>query len=483
MERVAERLASDDPAERRAAVVLCAMRDVPGAREMILGAVRDPDPGVRQGAAWALGQRPKTEDTSKLLALLDDPSFEVRSTAGWSLVALGPAVLESVGSVWHDGSGTEAREMALLVLRRITDALGGLPAEGSDVGALSETARALIREVSPMGRWNQPTLVGAIRGIAHDMNNNLLTFRTCVPYFRELIAPTHTGILRALDSMELADRAMERHIRRLIQSLGPFIDGSSRDSRQAAQWVAGFLHDFNNAMLSARICVDWLRDESRADGPEAAQEIDAISHAIDTLEALTRELRMHAFGRNDRVGLHPTTTPLKAFAERIRRRLRTLVLARPIEATVTLDPSAPEDFTMDVMLCERIMDNLLTNAAKYTDRGRVEVVIAGVGEELRVTVSDTGRGIESGSLRGVFTPGGSDPETRVGEGYGVGLSVVVDLLDLLGGHLDVSSEVSVGTAFSVTLPSWTVGAHSGRVGSTVPARQDVIDRVVRLRSA
>jgi signal transduction histidine kinase len=112
----------------------------------------------------------------------------------------------------------------------------------------------------------------------------------------------------------------------------------------------------------------------------------------------------------------------------------------------------PARIETDLLLFDRVIDNLLTNAAKYTERGSIVIELDGKPGFLTVKVSDTGRGIEEEDIRKIFEPDGSAKEARAKYSHGVGLSVVVRLLSLIGGRLEVMSLPGMGTTFWAHFP-------------------------------
>jgi signal transduction histidine kinase len=103
----------------------------------------------------------------------------------------------------------------------------------------------------------------------------------------------------------------------------------------------------------------------------------------------------------------------------------------------------------DMMLT--ILSNLVGNAIKYTDRGRVLVGCRRRGEQLRVEVYDTGVGIASDQLSSIFDEF-RRIETKGRDGYGLGLSIVRRTADLLGHRVSVRSVVAHGSCFAIDLP-------------------------------
>ncbi|SAK92661.1 two-component regulator histidine sensor kinase [Caballeronia fortuita] len=103
----------------------------------------------------------------------------------------------------------------------------------------------------------------------------------------------------------------------------------------------------------------------------------------------------------------------------------------------------------------QIVTNLVTNAIKYTDAGSIDVHFARTGKRLDISVIDTGPGISREQLPLIFQEFTQldSSSTRRFDGAGMGLAVVRGLVDLLGGKIEVSSEVGQGAAFRVSLPA------------------------------
>ena len=105
---------------------------------------------------------------------------------------------------------------------------------------------------------------------------------------------------------------------------------------------------------------------------------------------------------------------------------------------------------------ELIVNNLLTNAFKYTPKGQsISIGLESDGQELRITVSDTGCGIPTDKLDKIFTRFYQVNDTN--SGNGIGLSLVKRLVELHHGEITVDSAIGRGTTFYVTLPT---GAHA-----------------------
>ena len=102
----------------------------------------------------------------------------------------------------------------------------------------------------------------------------------------------------------------------------------------------------------------------------------------------------------------------------------------------------------------QIIINLLDNAAKFTDRGEIEIVASQQNGSLQLVVSDTGIGIAKEELNKIFEEfhRGDSSSTKKYRGTGLGLAIVKKFVNLLGGEVVVESEVGKGSVFTVTLP-------------------------------
>lgn len=111
----------------------------------------------------------------------------------------------------------------------------------------------------------------------------------------------------------------------------------------------------------------------------------------------------------------------------------------------------------DPLRIQQVMLNLLSNAVKFTSEGYVKVSVSFGGgvEDLVIEVQDTGIGIPKEKQQTVFTPfqQAEISTTRKFGGTGLGLSIVDRLVEIMGGEIQLDSEVGVGTTFRVRLPA------------------------------
>ena len=117
-------------------------------------------------------------------------------------------------------------------------------------------------------------------------------------------------------------------------------------------------------------------------------------------------------------------------------------------------PPLPQEVFVDRTMWETIVLNLLSNAFKFTLKGRIGVGLRQNGPEVELQVSDTGIGIPEHELPRMFERFHriEAAEARTHEGSGIGLALVGELVRLHGGRIDVQSQPGAGTTFTVSIP-------------------------------
>lgn len=139
-----------------------------------------------------------------------------------------------------------------------------------------------------------------------------------------------------------------------------------------------------------------------------------------------------------------------------------------LELKLQMSSHFPHFWQGDPRAWRQVIVNLLSNAVKFTDQGLVAIEVAEQvnskgGHELRVSVRDTGIGIEPEKLETIFIPfAQADAATRrLRGGSGLGLTIAKRLIDLMGGRLEVTSKLHEGSTFAVVVPAVPVAAWLG----------------------
>jgi two-component system, sensor histidine kinase len=137
-------------------------------------------------------------------------------------------------------------------------------------------------------------------------------------------------------------------------------------------------------------------------------------------------------------------------------------IPKGLRVSLKRDPAIPDMLVGDSSLLKHILLNLLDNAVKFTETGRVRMAVIlheapkhpGYGPTLRFEVSDTGIGMAKDKIELAFARFNQlDPsKTRKAGGTGLGLAIVAKSVELMGGDLSVESEPNRGTLFTIRIP-------------------------------
>jgi PAS domain S-box-containing protein len=237
--------------------------------------------------------------------------------------------------------------------------------------------------------------------------------------------------------------------------------------------TGGIAHDFNNLLGIIIGNLDLLRDRQSRD-PDAdelsGEALDAALRGAD----LTR--RLLAFAR--RQPLQPAPTDVNELITRIFRLLER-TLGEQVQITLDLNPDT-WPVVVDPAQLEASLTNLATNARDAMPGGGRLIIVTGnrsldadyaaqhaevqPGDYAMVEVSDTGTGMPAEVASHIFEPFYTTKEQ--GRGTGLGLSMVFGFMKQSGGHINVYSEVGIGTTFRLYLRRAEFAAEAG--GAVVP---------------
>lgn len=156
-----------------------------------------------------------------------------------------------------------------------------------------------------------------------------------------------------------------------------------------------------------------------------------------------------------RMKLHPVELKPLAVCEESATLFREQAEKKNVELRVNCSPDLPM-IRQDAGKLRQILTNLISNAIKFTPQGgRVTVSADVMGDQATFTVTDTGVGIAAEEQESIFDKfrQSANPLTREQGGTGLGLSIVRELAKLLGGDVSLTSELGLGSTFTVTVSS------------------------------
>jgi signal transduction histidine kinase len=249
-------------------------------------------------------------------------------------------------------------------------------------------------------------------------------------------------------------------------------------TEEKARVLACVAHDLRSPLHGLLWDLDTLRSQYR----DGCRELERMNdNALIALE-LVKTLQEFAEIEGRRLPVQSERVPLGRVFEDLRAMTESLIAGRPVEFRTAIAAGAEWPVT-DLAALHRILANLLSNAAKFTQRGTIELAAQANGTEIAISVRDTGLGIEPAELAHIFEPfyrGATRPASEM-HGVGLGLSIAHELAKLLGGRIDVESTPGAGSMFRLLLPAG--GPAAGTVPPTAkgqPAAEPASDSAVVL---
>ena len=196
------------------------------------------------------------------------------------------------------------------------------------------------------------------------------------------------------------------------------------------------------ADLLSRLTVDE-RQRFYLDNMKTSSE-HLLKLVVDLLDF--HRLDLHKVEVN-RVTFHPAR-----LVEEVYVSFQPLAAAKGLTLHCHVVPELEGAYISDPLRLREIMTNLLSNAVKFTDQGSITLSASYEERQLVLSVADTGRGMEPADCERVFQEFTRLPGAQGKEGFGLGLSIVRMLVQLLEGSIRVESKPGEGSTFIVTLP-------------------------------
>jgi signal transduction histidine kinase len=222
-----------------------------------------------------------------------------------------------------------------------------------------------------------------------------------------------------------------------------------------SQFIAHVTHELRSP-VNAIIGLSELMKLGLAKG-ELAQSREKLallaSSAVNLRAIITNILDLSKIEAG-RMEVVAETFDLAALVREVAETTRVLLGDKPVAVEVEA-PSEPLPFESDPIKVRQVLVNLTSNAAKFTERGEIRLVLEKLEDGIRLAVRDTGVGIREADLEKLFTAFSQleEAKTRRHEGTGLGLTITRQMVGLLGGRVHVESLFGRGTTFAVVLPA------------------------------
>jgi two-component system sensor histidine kinase ChiS len=259
------------------------------------------------------------------------------------------------------------------------------------------------------------------------------------------------GISAAAGFVRYRTRELERkHLEQTMWAVQKERDRITTLLESRRQLVASISHDLRTPVAIVRGHLESSKSSEVSKTSEVSLEV--MLQELDRLQALLDDLFTLSRLEVDKLTLHPVPTDVVAVAQQAIKAID-LPAWQQGKVAVTLETGGGELWALaDEQRLLQILMNLLHNGVRHTlPGGIVAVSLAGQPDTVTIKVQDTGEGISSADLPHIwerFYRG----QSRTESGTGLGLALVKELTEAMGGTVDVCSTPGEGSCFSVTLP-------------------------------
>lgn len=220
------------------------------------------------------------------------------------------------------------------------------------------------------------------------------------------------------------------------------------------EFLAITSHELRTPLYGMIGIAESLRDGVA--GPVHAKMKSQLSMIITSgkrLTALVNEILDFSKLKYESLELNLKPVHIPSILDIVLTILNPLIRNKRIELVNKLNHKMP-NVLADENRLQQILYNLLDNAIKYTDEGKIEISANEHNNMLQIHITDQGPGIPADQIDTIFQPfqQGEASVSRRSSGVGIGLNVTKSLVELHDGKLDVSSKVGQGTTFTISLP-------------------------------
>ena len=274
------------------------------------------------------------------------------------------------------------------------------------------------------------------------------------------IATTFTDItasVEAAEALERSNETLERRVRERTEELTLLNEALARAKGEAdaaniskTKFLAAASHDILQPLNAARLYVTSLIERGSRDDRKLVDNIDASLEAVEEIFGALLDM-----SRLDTGAMRPELSSFRIddIMRQIELEFAPLAAAKGLELKYVPCSLVVHS---DRRLLRRVVQNLVSNAIKYTPAGKVLIGCRHKGRDLRIDVYDTGVGIPETKRRDIFIEFHRlDQGARIARGLGLGLSIVERIARVLSLAVDVASTRRGGSHFMVTVPRST----------------------------
>ncbi len=241
--------------------------------------------------------------------------------------------------------------------------------------------------------------------------------------------------MQLLEDLEIARQQLEAEKQNLQQV-----------AQEKSRFIAGLSHELRTPLTSIVGYTDLL-EEAQAVEEKENEYLGTVKRNASYLLNLIDNVLEQARSETQQVTINPIHCSIKKLLMDIKRLF--LPMAHERKLTFQLDMAAdlPEQLLLDEIRFRQVLINLITNALKFTKQGSVSLSLHWQADRLHFSVTDTGAGISEPGKVKIFQAFHREQSTQHIQGVGLGLSISRDLVELMGGKLQLESVLDKGSRF------------------------------------
>lgn len=279
--------------------------------------------------------------------------------------------------------------------------------------------------------------------------HNHTTLKRTGDVLRRELTGTRSSLLEMASELAERKRAVESALER-VQAAREVAERASRIKGDFLRLVS---HELRTPLHTMNLHVQLLRRLNGQENGRRDQALDRLESAWRRLVELVDSLLEYTRIQNRADVLEPTPVELGEVLREVAAELAPRAEAKGLELGVPEDTSSVVVET-DRRLVRIVLRNLVENAVKYTDHGRVTLQVGRRGSDVFATVRDTGIGVSPQDHVRIFEPFEQlEPVAhKTTEGVGLGLAIVREISDVLGGRIELQSTPGQGSSFTLLLP-------------------------------
>ncbi|MBR1650118.1 MAG: response regulator [Lachnospiraceae bacterium] len=279
----------------------------------------------------------------------------------------------------------------------------------------------------------------------------------------------NTGRIRQQEILEEQERSTDE-LMRIIEAKA---DEARAATKSKSDFLASMSHEIRTPINSVLGMNEMILRETEEENTRKYAE--DIQHAGNMLLSLVNNILDFSKIESGKMEIIPVKYDMGILISDIKIIIANRAMQKGLKFSVKVAPDMPRVLYGDEIRIKQIITNILTNAVKYTETGSVNFnVDFDKADErsvlLKVSISDTGRGMKEDDLNKLFSPFERIEELRNRhiEGTGLGMSIVQQLLALMGTRLNVKSVYGKGSTFEFVIRQEVVDwTHVGDMGSIV----------------